>query len=231
MPLHLICGPMFAGKTSLLMKILKERKPSETIIIKHKNDSRYTCTLAEIRSHNGEIILCNAFNSLDEVETTMPLEKITSIMIDEGQFFPDVDSKVIQWVASGKEVIITALPNGLFMEPIQNIANLMAIADNITLLSSQCTSCLKEAHFTYRTSPLPDNASPENPTALVGGKEAYTPLCRRCFLKRIQFEKKHSQGMFAGKGIDNFSIPESTISIKPNLNGEWYDWKTLKSNL
>ena len=222
MPIHLIVGPMFAGKTSLLLKILKKRDMNETVVVKHEKDVRYTVQ-PRLVSHDGKSIPSLIVKDLSEVVMKTSLSNMKSIVIDEGQFFSNVVEYAQRWAAIGKEVIITALPNGLFMEPITEIANLMAISDKITQLSSQCTSCLSaQAHFTYSTKELPTNADPSDPSCLVGGKDAYTPLCRRCFLKRLQYEHRIKQGVFSGEAIKKYKIPDLVLELHHGLIGKVY---------
>ena len=74
----------------------------------------------------------------------------------------------------GKVVIISALDGTFLRTGFENIINLIPKAEKVKKLAAICKLCNQNAYFTFRTCL---NESIE----LIGGQEAYIPLCRECF--------------------------------------------------
>lgn len=221
MPVHVICGPMFSGKTTKLIQILKQRNIHEVYAVKHIQDTRYpeNSERSKIISHDGDDFPCYRSNNL--FIPAEIYEKVSIIAIDEGQFFTDLVITAEKFACEGKEVIITGLRNGLFMEPITSMVNLLGIADVITTLSTTCVSCLNaEAAFTYRKIPLPENEEIINPTFFLEGNEAYCSLCRRCHIKKLQFDKKERRGMFSNNAFKRMKIPSHIFDLNNSIVGK-----------
>jgi thymidine kinase len=214
MAIHIITGPMYAGKTSFLINILKSRSLDETFCIKHTKDVRFK--ESKIVSHDGVCWPAHNLSCLNIPEETF--KKVKTIVIDEGHFFDDI-YKAEEFAACGKEVIITCLRNGIFMEPIKKIKNLIASADIITALNAVCESCSGIAAFTYRKTAFP-NLEPNDPAFFVGGSKEYAVYCRRCFLKIIQFDREHNRGMFSTNTITKLQIDEKIFNMDLNIQGK-----------
>lgn len=95
------------------------------------------------------------------------------IGIDEGQFFPDLLPICEQFANMGKIVIVAGLDSDFQKKPFGKILDLVSLCDEIVKLSAIC-ACGKEAIFTKRT-------SEDKEIVVIGGKEKYTPVCRRCY--------------------------------------------------
>ena len=92
--LHLILGPMFAGKTTTLINKAKEIinivNKDEILIINHSSDTRYSENTF-ITSHDNIKIPCIAMSFLSTISTLQDdISKIKYIFINEGHFFPDL---------------------------------------------------------------------------------------------------------------------------------------------
>jgi thymidine kinase len=105
------------------------------------------------------------------------------VAVDEAQFFPDLKDTVLAWVEKDKKIVIVAGLNGDFRRnQFGQILDLIPYSDNVIKLASFCMSCkqekntVKQAHFTKRI-------IQGNQEILIGGKDAYIPVCRECFLK------------------------------------------------
>lgn len=172
--IELFIGPMFAGKTTALIKRAKELESQgkKIQVFKPKMDNRY-----------GEEVICThdklelkAYNikSLEEVKTDADV-----IIIDEFHFFP---SKLIDycktWKNEGKHVIVSGLNLSYLGDPIKlidlekGVEELKEIADEIHLLKAKCSVCGKEATMTEMTIDADD-------THIVGGAEKYRPVCEK----------------------------------------------------
>ena len=97
------------------------------------------------------------------------------IGIDEGQFYSDVVEFCENASQAGKIVIVSALGGTYQREGFNSILDLIPKAEKIKQLQAICRLCGHNASFTLRTS------SDEN-IELIGGVEAYMPVCRECFV-------------------------------------------------
>ena len=181
--IELIIGPMFSGKSTRLIGLIRKYsyKAKKTIMIKFFADNRYS-EKSEVVTHDlQKYDSINCKNLKDHFEE---LKKYDVIGIDEGQFFPDL-VEVCQELALLKKTIIVAALNGDFrMEPFPVVANLIPRADEIKLLNAYCFKCHKDAKFTLRI-------VQSNETVLIGAGEAYKPACREC---HIFYSKEREKG-------------------------------------
>jgi len=219
MSIHLICGPMFAGKTSHLLTVLKQRETKNVVLVKHFEDNRFPSN-SKVISHDGFSYPCITVRNLQEVQKKDScFNDCSTIAIDEGQFFSEIFEYAELWACHGKEVIITTLTSGIFMEPLKYVSKLLAVCDKITMLKASCSSCFGKAVFTFRITAFPEHETPESPSFFVGGLDDYTPLCRRCFLKRIQYDHSNSLGMFSGGGVEKLTMPDGILTRSCSLIG------------
>lgn len=175
----LICGPMFSGKSSML--ISHERKlhfaNKNYVTINHSFDNRYSDD-CKITTHDKIHSQCKKHitaSSIEELEKYSELfESIDAIIIDEVQFFNDISIFVGKWASKGKTVVCAGLNGDYKMNPFPSMVNLFSIADKITHSCAICVKCGADAPFTAR---IIKNDS----VNLVGGSETYEPRCRKCF--------------------------------------------------
>lgn len=74
----------------------------------------------------------------------------------------------------GKVIIISALDGTFLRTGFENILQLIPKAEKVKKLAAICKQCNSNAYFTFRT-------SQDQALELIGGVEAYMPLCRECF--------------------------------------------------
>ena len=175
--LDLIIGPMWAGKsTELLRRVRRHAVANERcLIVKPSKDTRFNATKI---THDGdgmedkvEVMFCDRLGSL-------PMDKIFRydvIAIDEGQFFDDLCATVCTIVDEFKRNVIVAGLDGTFKKkPFPNMMELIPLAESVTKLTAVCMECHREAIYSYRTAASTD-------VELVGGKESYKAVCRACY--------------------------------------------------
>lgn len=80
---------------------------------------------------------------------------------------------------AGKIVIVSALGGTYLREGFNSILDLVPKAEKIKQLHAICKLCFHQASFTLRT-------ISSHSTELIGGSEAYMPVCRECFLQKTQ---------------------------------------------
>jgi thymidine kinase len=168
-------GPMFAGKTTSLIKRAKELESQgkKVNIFKPVSDNRYGEDI--ICTHDKQVMKAYNIKSLEEIKT----DDADVIILDEFHFFP---SSLLdcckRWKENGKHIILAGLYFDHLGEPIKfndfkkSSEDLKKIADEIHLLKSKCAVCGKEATMTERI------VNSDN-YFLVGGSEAYRPVCEK----------------------------------------------------
>lgn len=195
MSIHVIVGPMCAGKTAALIQKVKLIPQNKVVVIKHIRDVRFSTTHAV--SRDGARFEATSFSSIEPDGKQLfgaLFDQITTIAIDEGHFFPNIRDCAHQWALKGKQVIIATIHTGIFLEHLPHVSALLSIADTITLLKNACIQCGAEALFNYRKTPLPIHPSEDPITAYYGDVAEYAAVCRRCFHKRLAQESLEKKG-------------------------------------
>lgn len=180
--LEVICGPMFSGKSEELMRRLRRATIAQqhVVVFKPALDNRYA--LEKIVSHAGNSFEAHSLDDVGLLPSFIKSSKQFVIGIDEVQFFPSSVLNIISsLVQQGHRVICAGLDLDFRGVPFGVIPTLLAIADTITKLSSICTACGNDAHFSQRLI----NGSPakfHDPIIQIGAQEAYQARCRTCFV-------------------------------------------------
>lgn len=175
--LHLIIGPMFSGKSTELLRLMRRYSlaKKKCQLIKYAKDVRYT-NGKEVCSHDRVTYPAITCNDLSDVEDSH-VESYDVIGVDEGQFFPGVEAFVEKWANRGKVVIVAALDSTYERKPFGSIPYLVPLADSVKKLNAVCVSCARDAAFTKRRSKESISESVE----VIGGDELYMAVCRGCF--------------------------------------------------
>jgi thymidine kinase len=177
--LHLILGPMFAGKSTKLFNIIEnlKEKNESFLLIKHIIDKRYNSNTTNIITHDQKSMECVG---LDQLLNIIDNEKYTNskyIFIDEGQFFPDINKFIdIALEKDYKNIYITGLNGDSNRKPFYNISKLISIADKVDVLDSKCCYCNNKGIFTLRK-------SSKHKKILVGDDKIYKPVCRNHYIE------------------------------------------------
>lgn len=177
--IHVIVGPMFAGKTtSLLRRIQSECSNGRKVaLIKSNKDTRYE--LNSIVTHDGEKFPCLALPDLSSFKQkfgSIAYDELDVIGIDEAQFFEDLYD-FCQRAADhdGKTIIVAGLDGDYLRRSFGSVLSIIPLADSVTKLTARCELCGKPASFTLRK-------TDEKQTELIGGAEVYMPVCRQHFV-------------------------------------------------
>jgi thymidine kinase len=179
--LEVICGPMFSGKSEELMRRLRRAKIAQqnVIVFKPSLDNRYS--IEKIVSHAGSSFEAHSIENPEMLLDYINQESAYVIGLDEVQFFSaSILTIICKLINNGHRIICAGLDLDFRGVPFGTIPTLLAIADTITKLSSICTPCGNDAHFSQRLI----NGSPakfNDPIIMVGAQEAYQARCRACF--------------------------------------------------
>jgi thymidine kinase len=175
-----IVGPMFSGKSTELLRVrrLFIVKRKKVLCINYVKDMRYSETGA-ITPHEPRIsTVVPAFgvSSLFEIEAR-EIASYDAILIDEGQFFPDL-TEFCEYCTGvlGKKVMVAALSSTYEREPFPSVSELISRADDVQFRTSICATCCGRAPFTWRKTNSKE-------LVIVGGAETYQPACRECYIE------------------------------------------------
>ena len=194
--LELILGPMFSGKTSTLKKIYDQCMYCNipVMVINYSADKRYSNDDV-MSTHDKIMIPCIMANTIAEIIDNYG-EKLSStevILINEGQFFSDIEYVISLVEEMHKRVYICGLDGDFKKNKIGSLFELIPYCDNICKLKSLCSECRDGTPglFSYRIT--------NEVNQVVIGVDNYKPLCRVCY-KRLTIEKesKHTARIIDG---------------------------------
>ncbi|KHN81658.1 Thymidine kinase [Toxocara canis] len=104
------------------------------------------------------------------------------IVIDEGQFFPDIVECCERLANMGKIVIVAALDGDFNRTEFGNrVLDLCPLAEKVCKLRAVCTECGSEASFTKRL-------TAQKEQEIIGGRKTYRAMCRSCYLSTNKLE-------------------------------------------
>lgn len=176
--IEVITGSMFSGKTEELIRRLRRAQFAnlKVEIFKPSLDKRYS----EMRvvSHDEKSIVSTP---VDNASSILLLTGLVDVVgIDEAQFFDNSLVEVCNKLADdGIRVIVAGLDMDFMGNPFGPIPALLAVAEHITKVHAICMRCGNLAQYSYRKS---DEAS----LVLLGEKNLYEPLCRKCYNEALK---------------------------------------------
>lgn len=175
--LELILGCMFSGKTTKLLEIYNMYKICEVecCVVNYDKDKRYHEEL--LSTHDKKMIPCINVKHLREAVTDVNVAKYDVFLVNEGQFFVDVDEVVLDLVQKhGKKVYVCGLDGDYKQQTFGNLLNLIPHCDNYSKLHAICKVCKDgtPASFSKRITSETDQE--------VIGSDNYIPVCRKCYI-------------------------------------------------
>ena len=179
MSLEIIIGPMFAGKSTSLIKRIRRFKTigKNIIIINHIWNQRYNSN--QLTTHDcDKIDNCILLEHLTKFDETEDFSKTDIIVIEELQFFKDAYENIIKWCDLGKHVIAAGLDGDYKREPFGDVLRLIPHAEKVTKIHALCKRCQDGtiASFTKRL------FTEEDSNIRVGSNEYYEAVCRKHYL-------------------------------------------------
>mgnify|MGYP001251089485 CR=1 FL=1 len=185
--LTVICGPMFSGKSTELLRRIKRAILANipVVVLKPHIDTR---SVYYVKSHDGNKVEALAiFDSNGKKSDIIPLVGNAKLVaIDEVQFLNAAwhVKEVLELLSLGKDVIVAGLDLDYAGQPFGPMPLLLAYADEVIKLSAVCVKCGKDATRTQR---LTDGrpAGP-GPVIQVGGAGSYEARCADCWVSPAQ---------------------------------------------
>ena len=192
--LEIILGSMYSGKTSRLVEIYKQYKfcNISVVVINHSIDTRYDDEL--LSTHDKIKIPCIKTEKLFDIypydlnleKGVQNIPRITDkfkivacevILINEGQFFPDLEEFVKILLTNDKKVYVCGLDGDFERKKFGQILNLIPLCDKVTKLTSLCSVCKNGAPGIFSK-----RITLETEQTVVGS-DNYIPVCRKCYNK------------------------------------------------
>jgi thymidine kinase len=171
---------MYAGKTSRLVEIYKQCKfcNINVTVINHQIDNRYDEEL--LSTHDMVKIPCIKTNNLMDLynnnnEMTNAFHTSDVVLINEGQFFPDLEKFVKLLLVFGKKIYVCGLDGDFERKKFGQILDLIPLCDKVTKLSSLCSLCKNGTPGIFSK-----RISSEKEQTIVGF-DNYIPVCRNCY--------------------------------------------------
>lgn len=174
--IEVIAGSMFSGKTEELIRRLRraEIAKQSVEIFKPCVDTRYS--EEKVVSHNSTSIRSTPVEKAQQI--LLLAGGVDVVGIDEAQFFDEeIINVAISLANNGTRVIVAGLDMDFLGRPFGPMPVFFAIAEYITKVHAICVHCGDIAQFSYRF------AKNDN-ILLLGEKDSYEPLCRKCYNER-----------------------------------------------
>jgi len=171
--LEIILGSMYAGKTSRLVEIYKQCEfcNISVSVINHAIDNRYGDEL--MSTHDQIKINCIRTDKLFYI-----LSRVTNssvILINEGQFFPDLETFVKILLSRDKKIYVCGLDGDFERKKFGQILDLIPLCDKVSKLSSLCSLCKNGTPGIFSK-----RVTCEKQQTVVGSVN-YIPVCRNCY--------------------------------------------------
>jgi thymidine kinase len=172
--LDVISGPMYAGKSSELLKrvLYLNHAGKKILVLKPHIDDRYDPN--SIVTHNKLAHPAISVTDLELVKDNYNLMPYNfhSVFIDEIQFFETKEAVwfVEEGLRNGVNFVVAGLDQDSGGVPFETTARLLALGDSVIKLQSTCTICGAKATKTQRLSRAFDRI-------IIGAAGDYEPRC------------------------------------------------------
>jgi thymidine kinase len=189
--LEIILGPMYAAKTTSIVEMYKKCNfcNISVAVINHSIDNRYDDEL--MSTHDKVKIPCIKAERLMDVyiehlnmESNEEIPRIKDkykvgisevILINEGQFFPDLEEFVRLMLARGKKIYVCGLDGDFERKKFGQLLDLIPLCDKVNKLTSLCSICKDGTPGIFSK-----RITNEKEQTVVGSTN-YIPVCRSCY--------------------------------------------------
>lgn len=181
MSLHVITGPMRAGKTLDLIESVRRSRANriKTLVFTHKLAARVHGK--RLMSRTGAVVRATPVESAEDIiQAAKDAKPGSVIIIDEAHFFNlDDAERIVSSLARRFGLLVAGLDTDFRGESFPSVAYLIAAADSVTRLTATCARCGAPATRTQRLI----NGEPApwtSPVIMPGGDDMYEPRCVAC---------------------------------------------------
>jgi thymidine kinase len=191
--LELIIGPMYASKTTKLVEIYKQCILCNiyVTVINHSIDNRYDDEL--LSTHDQVKIPCIKTESLldlwtrddidlktnikdvQRIKDKLAIIKSDVILINEGQFFGDLEDFVLKMLENRKKIYVCGLDGDFQRKKFGKILDLIPLCDKVTKLTSLCNLCKNGTPGIFSKRITSEKEK------IIVGSDNYISVCRNCY--------------------------------------------------
>jgi thymidine kinase len=193
--LEIILGSMYSGKTSRLVELYKQCKfcNINVTVINHSIDNRYDNELMSTHDHikipcikteklldlwiEDNIDLKNNIELVPRIKEKLLVIRSDVILINEGQFFEDLEEFVKKLLENRKKIYVCGLDGDFQRQKFGKILDLIPLCDKVTKLTSLCSLCKNGTPGIFSK-----RITCEKEQTIVGSSN-YIPVCRNCYEK------------------------------------------------
>jgi len=170
--LNLIVGPMFSGKSTMLLNRYRRYQIAgkKCLLIKYAKDDRYSTK--EIVTHDNLRYKATSCKTLEEADYFVCDYDV--ICVDEIQFYPDGACYADLWANNGKVVEACGLNGDYLRNQFKQISLIIPRVDNITFVTAVCKDTGGDAVFTKR---LTNDRGQE----VIGSDDIYQAVSREVY--------------------------------------------------
>lgn len=175
MSLEVVIGPMFSGKSSYALSYIRRQHAigKRVMVIKPDNDKRYTKDSVLV-THDKERTPCVVWDTSKELEITVQMTTMDSIVFEESQFLKGLAGTVRHLVQFyRKNVLVVGLDGDAYQRPFGEILECIPWATTVTKLNALCCKCKNGTIAPYTRRITADNTAQID----VGGSEKYESVC------------------------------------------------------
>lgn len=177
----LSCDSYVMHNSTFLLNIVRKYSniDKNIMVYSHSLDatrySKYYLT-----THDKQQMPCKFISSLNTLKDDKEYRNADIIVIEESQFFEDLNDFVIEQLdTTNKHFIICGLSGDTQRKPFGKLLDLIPHADKIHKLESFCSECNDGTPAIYTQRKVVDNKE----QILIGSKEYYQPVCRKHYKK------------------------------------------------
>ena len=179
--LSLLCGCMFAQKTTELLRRVRRYKSIgyKVLLVNFVGDTRYGNSC--IASHDKDIEMAVCVSELEEVAGLVRSGEYQVVAIDEGQFFTDLYDQVSVWADTlPVHIVVAGLDGTSDRKPFGDMLRLIPHAEEVERLSAFCAICRDGTVANYSKYL---GVKDKHNNVVIGGAESYKPVCRKHYLE------------------------------------------------
>lgn len=192
--LEIILGGMYAGKTSRIVEIYKQCEfcNISVAVINHSIDNRYDDELLSTHDqvkipciktdklldiYPNDICIDSDISSIPRINDKLKIATSSVILINEGQFFSDLEEFVKNLLSNNKKIYVCGLDGDFERKKFGQILDLIPLCDKVTKLTSLCSICKNGTPGIFSK-----RITNEKEQTVVGS-DNYIPVCRSCYDK------------------------------------------------
>lgn len=182
MSVRVVVGPMFAGKTSEIQKVVRRYAclGKKVLVLTCSIDNRYQEDVTALVNHDRNTVPARAVGPTD-LMSVLGWEEFaaaTAVVIDEAQFFQGC---LIDFVRAAvdihhKHVVAVGLDSDAERRPFGDVLALIAQADTVEKITALCRECGDGTPAIFTRA-----LGARDAQVAVGGADMYEPVCRKHF--------------------------------------------------